>query len=145
MGGAQRLVELVEPSTVILALQIGLEGLEQLLNARESAVELGELAVLGQGLLDELCVALVGLLGLVLQFLEDGVGGLAGQLDATADVDDLGSQAVHCGFCAAVDYGLSGLVRNLIADWLLRGAPLVRGDCRALACDGLEDELEDLE
>ena len=38
-------MELVEPSTVILALQIGLEGLEQLLNARKSAVELGELAV----------------------------------------------------------------------------------------------------
>ena len=138
-------MELVKPSTVILALQIGLEGLEQLLNARESAVELGELAVLGQGLLDKLCVALVGLLGLVLQFLEDGVGGLAGQLYATADVDDLGSQSVHCGFCAAVGYGLSRLVRNLIADWLLRGAPLVGGDCRALACDGLEDELEDLE
>lgn len=138
-------MELVEPPTVILALQIGLEGLEQLLNARESAVELGELAVLGQGLLDKLCVALVGLLGLVLQFLEDGVGGLAGQLYATADVDDLGSQSVHCGFCAAVGYGLSRLVRNLIADWLLRGAPLVGGDCRALACDGLEDELEDLE
>lgn len=129
MGGAQRLVELVEASTVILALQIGLEGLEQLLNARESAVELGELAVLGDGLLDKLCMALVGLLGLVLQFLEDGVGGLAGQLDATADVDELGGQAVHRGFCAGVGYGLSGLVRNLVADWLLGGAALVGGDC----------------
>lgn len=138
-------MELVEPSTVILALHIGLEDLEQLLNARESAVELGELAVLGQRLLDKFCVALVGLLGLVRQFLEDGVGGLAGQLNAAADVGDLGSQAVHRGFCAGVGYGLSGLVRNLIADWLLGSAALVGGDCRALACDGLEDELEDLE
>lgn len=91
VGGAQRLVELVEASTVVLALEVGLEGLEQLLDPRESGVELGELAVLSQGLLENLCVALVGLLGLVLQLLEDGVGGLARKLDATADVGDLGS------------------------------------------------------
>jgi hypothetical protein len=145
VGGSQRLVELVETSTVVLALEVVLDDLEQLLEARESGVELGELAVLGQGLLEKLCVALLGLLGLVLQLLEDGVGGLARQLDATAEVGNLDSQAVHCAFCARVDNGLSRLVRNLIGDWLLGGAALVGGDCRALACGGLEDELEDLE
>lgn len=144
VGGAQCLVELVETSTVVLVLQVSLDDLEQLLDARESAVKLGELAVLGEGLLENLCVALVGLHGLGLQFLEDGVGGLARKLEATAEVGELGSQAGHCDFCAGVDYGLSGLVRNLIADWLLGGAALVGGNCRALACGGLEDELEDL-
>ena len=89
-------------------------------------------------------MALVGLQGLVLQLLEDGTGGLARKLDATAEVGDLGSQAVHGGFCTGIDYGLSGLVRNSIGDWLRGGAALVRGNYRALACGGLEDELEDL-
>lgn len=95
VGRAQRLVELVEASTVVLALEVVLDDLEQLLDARESGVELGGLAVLGQELLEKLCVALLGLLGLVLQLLEDGVGGLARQLDTTAEVGNLDSQAVH--------------------------------------------------
>lgn len=128
VGGAQRLVELVEASTVVLVLDIGLDDLDQLLEVRESGVELGELAVLGERLLDNLFVTLVGLQSLVLQLLEDDVGGLARELDATAEVGDLGSQAVHRDFCAGLD-GLSGLVRNLIADWLLGGAALVGGNC----------------
>ena len=145
VGRAQCLVELVKASTVVLALEVVLDGLEQLLDARESAVELGELAVLGQGLLQKLGVALLGLLGLVLQLLEDSIGGLARQLDATAEVGNLDSQAVHCTFGARVDYRLSRLVRSLIGDWLLGSAALVGGVRRALACGGLEDELEDLE
>lgn len=72
--------------------------------------------------------------------LEDGVGGLVGELEAAAKVDEL------CGN-AVVENGVASIVnldgRRLVLDGLLLGTALVGGE--VLGGGGFEGELEDLE
>lgn len=88
----QGVVELAEAAAIVTALDVTLDALEQGLNALQTSVKSGEIALRGQVLL-QLRVTRLGLGGLASQFLKDIAGGLVGKLKAATEINKLSSNA----------------------------------------------------
>lgn len=106
MRRPQGILELVEAAAVVLALQVTLDVLEQLFDTLESGVQ-GSHLVLCCEVLEDLGVSGLAPGSLAPQVLENSVGGLVGELEPAAEIDELRRNAgINDGVVSVTDGGL---------------------------------------
>lgn len=135
-------MELVKASAVVLALEVSLNILEQLLNSLEPGVN-GSHLVLRCDVLEELRVTSITLGRLTVEILDDIVSSLVHQLHATAEVDNLRRNACVQGRAASLGRWWWILVRNRLLWRLLVVTALVLGD--GLSSGRFQSKFKDLE
>lgn len=140
MRRPQGILELVETTAVVLALQITLDVSEQLFDALESSIQSGDMVFCRQSF-KQLGVPGLALGCLTSHVLQNSISGLVGELETAAKIDELCSDAGIGGVASVAKWRLGW------ARWVLNGllARLALIGWNILAGGGFKSELEDLE